>query len=125
MQTRARKRDKDDVGRAGEDLARRWLTQEGLSILDTNWRCRHGELDIVAREGGTLVFVEVKTRTSTAFGHPAEAVTATKLARLRRLAGAWLAEHDTHARAVRIDVIAVLLAPGHRAKVQHLRAVGS
>ncbi|MFV0426235.1 MAG: YraN family protein [Beutenbergiaceae bacterium] len=115
---------KDQVGREGEQRAQRWLRQVGMVILDTNWRCRVGELDIVARDGSELVFVEVKTRTSTAYGHPAEAVTPAKLARIRGLAALWLREHDEHAEQVRIDVVAILLVGGTRVRLEHLRGVG-
>lgn len=116
----------DAVGAHGERVAARVLRDQGLLILATNWRCAHGELDIVARDPGTdeIVFVEVKTRRSTAFGHPAEAVTAAKLARLRRLAGAWSSRHPTPSAGMRLDVVAVELPPGDRARVRHLRGVG-
>lgn len=112
------------VGRRGEELALRWLVRQGCEEVDRNWRCREGELDLVVRDGDELVFVEVKTRTSTAFGHPAEAVTPRKVARLRRLAAAWLAAHDVRAERVRVDVVAVLAEPGRRARLEHVRAVG-
>lgn len=115
---------KDTVGRSGEELARTWLTHKGLEILDANWRCPIGELDIVALDGDVLAFVEVKTRTSTAFGHPAESVTRAKLARLRRLAGAWVEAHEVHASGMRIDVIAVLQRRGERPLVEHIEGVG-
>ena len=83
---------KDAVGRYGEQSSRR-ACAAGWQVLDRNWRGTRGELDIVALDGGVLVVVEVKTRSGDGFGHPAEAVTAGKLARLRRLAGQWLAEH--------------------------------
>lgn len=113
------------TGREGERLARELMERGGAQILDANWRCSLGELDLVAREADELVFVEVKTRTSTAFGHPAEAVTPRKAARLRRLAAAWLQAHDVHAPGMRVDVIAVLLQPGQPVLVEHLRGVGS
>lgn len=112
------------LGQGGEQLARELLVRRGLVILDANWRCRIGELDLVALDGDDLVFVEVKTRRSTAFGHPAEAVTARKLARLRQLAGAWIAEHEVRAAGLRIDVVAILDAPGQPVRVEHLRGVG-
>lgn len=112
------------VGREGERLAREWLTRRGLEILDANWRCRLGELDIVARDGDVLVFVEVKTRSSTAFGHPAEAVTERKVARLRRLAGAWVEAHDVHAAGMRIDVVAILHRRNERPLIEHMQGVG-
>lgn len=116
---------KDDVGRDGERLAREWLERQGLEIVDANWRCPLGELDIVARDGDVLAFVEVKTRSSTAFGHPAEAVTTGKLSRLRRLAGAWLAEHEVHASGMRIDVVAILRRPGRPTLVEHVTGVSA
>src|SRR5690606_2917223 len=100
------------------------LEADGCVILDRNWRCREGEIDIVARDGAAIAFVEVKTRSGSRFGHPAEAVHPAKLERLRRLAARWLSEHDAHAAEVRIDVVAVLRRRGRPALVQHLRAVG-
>ena len=82
-------------------------------------------MDIVALDGGDLVFIEVKTRTSTAFGHPAEAVTPRKLGRLRRLAGAWVSEHAVRAAGMRIDVVAVLTVAGQRPRLEHVRGVGA
>ena len=77
-------------------------------MLDSNWRCPQGEIDLVALDGDELVFVEVKTRSSVAFGHPLEAITAAKLARLRRLAAAWCEAHPGRHDAVRIDALAVI-----------------
>jgi putative endonuclease len=114
---------KDEVGRTGELLAREFLERAGMTVLDANWRCPLGEIDLVVRDGDDLVVVEVKTRTSTAFGHPAEAVTAEKLGRLRRLAGAWVAAHEVRAAGLRIDVVAVLRRRGRPVLVEHLRAV--
>ncbi|MCW2494859.1 YraN family protein [Jatrophihabitans sp.] len=105
---------KDAVGNFGEDVAVRHLAALGLTILERNWRCPVGELDIIATEGSTLVFVEVKTRSSLAFGDPAEAVTAAKAARIRRLAVQWLAEHPEQRHPdVRFDVVSVVrVGPG-------------
>lgn len=103
---------KDAVGRYGEERAVAHLEAAGVVVLARNWRCREGELDIVARDGDELVFVEVKTRSSVAFGVPAEAVDRVKAARIRRLALQWIAaERERGAAfwsAVRFDVIAVL-----------------
>jgi putative endonuclease len=119
-------RAKDAVGTYGERVAARYLGEEGLEVLERNWRCRHGEIDLVAhdRKRDELVFVEVKTRRGTGYGHPAEAVTPVKLARLRRLAGVWLETHDARAKGIRIDVVAILLRPAGRPQVEHLKAVG-
>ena len=121
-------RAKDAVGRYGEDVAARHLHDAGMVILDRNWTCRGGEvggeIDIVARDGDVLVFCEVKTRRSLAFGSPAEAVTGRKLARLRALAAAWL--HDrrpAYATEIRFDVVSVLRGPTGPAQVEHLRGV--
>jgi putative endonuclease len=111
------------VGRHGEDLAEAYVREAGWTVLDRNWRGARGELDLVALDGEELVAVEVKTRRSTAYGHPAEAVTARKLARVRRLAAQWLAAHDVHPRSVRIDVIAVVLPTRGAAQIDHLVGV--
>jgi putative endonuclease len=112
------------LGVYGERSACRYLVSQGLTILDRNWRCARGEIDIVAVDGRCLVVCEVKTRTSEAFGAPFEAVTWTKRRRLRRLAGLW---RDDHPEAVpggglRIDVISILRPPHGRAQLEHLKA---
>ena len=109
------------IGAYGERVAVRALTDAGLTVLDRNWRCRDGELDLVARDGGALVFCEVKTRTGSGFGSPAEAVTRAKRRRLRVLASAWLAAHDHHAPDLRFDVVEVLVPTAGRPQVTHLR----
>lgn len=96
------------LGADGEDRAARWYLEHGYHVLDRNWRRRAGELDLVVCRRGEVVFCEVKTRTSVAFGLPQEAVTAVKQRRLRRLAAAWLAEHPGLGGEVRFDVAAVL-----------------
>lgn len=117
---------KDAVGRFGEQLAATYLCDAGLTILERNWRCSDGELDIVARDGEVLVFVEVKTRSSVAFGDPAEAVNPAKANRLRTLALRWLAEHredDTYWPQLRFDVVSVLRLAADGPSVRHLKAV--
>ena len=116
-------RAKDAVGRYGEDVAAAHVVARGWRVLDRNWRCRLGELDLVGLDGDELVVVEVKTRRSTAYGSPAEAVTWRKLARIRQLAAQWLAEHDVRVASVRVDVIAVLLPRSGAAQVEHLTGV--
>lgn len=112
-------------GRWGEDLAVRHLERQGLVILGRNWRCRTGEIDIVAgdTEAGTIIICEVKTRSSEDFGSPLAAVTPVKLRRLRALASEWMREHDTRAREVRIDVIGILLNTKGAPTLEHLRGV--
>lgn len=120
-------RAKDGLGRYGEQLAADHLTAAGWQLLDRNWRCPEGELDLVAIDrSGTapvLVFCEVKTRTSAAFGSPAEAVGRVKVARLRRVAGARLAAHSHPYAGVRFDVVAVLRPHTGPASLEHLRGV--
>jgi len=115
---------KDAVGRFGEDLAARHLTAAGLQVLDRNWRCRDGELDIVALDGAVLAFVEVKTRSSVAFGDPTEAIDPAKASRLRRVALRWLAEHpERRTRELRFDVVAVVRCAPGGPEVRHLIGV--
>ncbi|HWC10701.1 MAG TPA: YraN family protein [Acidimicrobiales bacterium] len=97
-----------ELGAVGEDRVAAWYEANGYSVVDRNWRCRQGELDLVARRGRTVVFCEVKTRSSTAFGAPVEAVTRTKQARLRVLAARWLEDSPLAAREIRFDVASVL-----------------
>ena len=96
------------LGARGETLAARWYEAHGYTVVDRNWRCRDGELDLVLVQGGTLIFSEVKTRTSTAYGTPAEAVTRTKQLRIRRLGMRWLDEHEVHPASIRFDVACVI-----------------
>jgi len=112
------------LGQFGERLAADHLEAAGLLVLDRNWCCEIGEIDLVAADGAELVVVEVKTRRSLAYGSPAEAVTWRKLARLRRLAAAWLAAHDARPGSVRIDVVAVTVPAHGRPQVDHLVGVG-
>lgn len=114
---------KDEVGRWGEEYARLWLEHHGWLIVDTNWNCAHGEVDIVATRGLDLVFFEVKTRTSTRYGHPLEAISAAKVARMRRVVGQWLREHPEHRGRIRLDLIAILTRPGSP-EVEHVEAIG-
>ncbi len=95
-----------------------------MVLLDRNWRSGSGEIDLVLRDGDIVVFCEVKTRSSAAYGHPLEAVDATKAARLRRLAAQWLEEHDVRPHGVRIDLVGVLLSQRGSAEVEHVRGVG-
>lgn len=96
-----------DVGRIGEDAAAEFYSEHGYSIAGRNWRCKHGELDVIAIIGSTVVFCEVKCRTGDMFGSPAEAVTPAKQARLRILAAAWLESNRQRFETVRFDVASV------------------
>ena len=110
---------KDALGRRGEDLAVEYLQRRGFVVLSRNWRCRDGELDVVAVDRTRLVVCEVKTRSGTAFGEPAEAVTRNKAARIRRVTQAWLTEHQVRWCEIRFDVVAVLAPPGGPVTMQH------
>jgi putative endonuclease len=97
------------LGTAGEDAAAGWYGQRGYEVVARNWRCRDGEIDLVVRRGPLVVFCEVKSRSSTLFGAPVEAVTARKQARLRRLAARWLGElGGPRPSEIRFDVASVL-----------------
>ncbi|MBU4336398.1 MAG: YraN family protein [Actinobacteria bacterium] len=111
------------VGRYGEDVAAAHLEAAGWRVLDRNWRCVHGELDLVALDGDELVAVEVKTRRSHTYGSPAEAVTRAKLARIRRLAAAWLTAHDVRPASVRVDVLAITVPRAGGPVIEHLVGV--
>jgi putative endonuclease len=113
-------RAKDARGRWGEQVAAEHLIEQGLIVLDRNWRCDIGELDIVARDGDALVICEVKTRSSRRFGDPLEAVTTEKAARLQRLAARWVIEHRVHPREIRIDLVGVVLSHG-APEIEHVR----
>jgi putative endonuclease len=110
------------IGTYGERVAAQTLVDAGLRILDRNWRCRGGEIDLIAVDGAAVVFCEVKTRRRDTHGTPAEAVSAAKVRRLRHLAAQWLAEHPQVRGEVRFDVISVWPRPAGPATVEHLRA---
>lgn len=114
------------LGEYGERVAARYLTEQGMQVLDRNWRCEVGEIDIVALDRGCLVVCEVKTRRSLAFGAAVEAVVPAKAARLRRLAGCWREAHPgVRATDLRIDVVGVFRPRSGAAEVTHVRAVGA
>jgi putative endonuclease len=108
------------VGAYGERVAMRTLALAGFTILDHNWRCPEGELDLVARDERFIVFCEVKTRRSRWFGEPVDAVTAMRVLRIRGAATAWLAAHPRHRGEVRFDVICVWPQRTGPARVSHL-----
>lgn len=114
---------KDLLGARGEDIAVAALTAAGLSVIDRNWRCAQGEIDIIAVDGDETIFIEVKTRSSVLFGHPLEAITAQKLARLRRLAAAWCEAHPGRHDRIRIDAVAVIAPAVGEPTVEHLARI--
>lgn len=104
---------KTEIGKKGEEMAVAYLRKRGFKIIATNWRFHHLEIDIVAQDGDEIVFVEVKTRTSSAFGHPEEAISKQKISRILNAAEAYIEEHDINQDA-RFDVMAILM-PYHAA----------
>jgi putative endonuclease len=114
------------IGALGEDLAVEHLRSLGLEVLERNWRCRYGELDVIATDpgAGSVVFVEVKTRTSDLFGGVAQAVTPQKVLRLRRLAGLWLAGQSGQWSGLRLDVIGVRIGRSAVPEITHVQGVG-
>ena len=117
-------RAKDLLGRAGEQAAAEYLESAGLRILDRNWRCKEGEIDIVAVDRQVFVICEVKTRSSARYGTPLEAVGRAKLRRLRRLAVLWLIAHGVRYDQIRIDVIGLVFEGTGGYTVEHIKAVG-
>lgn len=132
MATKRQRIDRRRVGQLGEDLAAAHLVADGMTVVERNWRCRHGEVDIIAREdraAGTndrriMVFCEVKCRTGLGFGGPLEAITWAKVRKLRQLAGEWVATHDATWRGWRIDAIGVICLPGRPPRLDHVRGIG-
>ena len=117
-------RAKDVLGREGEQAAADYLGRAGFRVLDRNWRCAEGEIDIVAVERHALVVCEVKTRSGTRYGPPLEAVTRAKRRRLRRLAACWLNAHGVRADQVRIDVLGLLREGTCGFTIEHIRGMG-
>lgn len=113
---------KQILGKYGEDLAANYLIDRGYKIIERNWRCSIGEIDLIAKDKNQIVFVEVKTRSSTDFGHPLDAITEKKIIRMQRLVCAWCAARNKVGAAVRLDAISVLIRSG-RVAVEHLKQV--
>jgi len=116
-------RAKDALGRYGEDVAARHLEADGFVVLERNWRCEIGEIDIVAREDDVLVVCEVKTRSSLRHGSPFEAITERKLHRLERLGIAWMRARDVRPRSMRVDIVSVLRPRSGPTVVDHVRGL--
>jgi putative endonuclease len=115
---------KDVLGRQGEQLAVEYLQRAGMRVLDRNWRCAEGEIDIVAADRRTLVVCEVKTRSGVRYGTPLEAITRKKRSRLRRLAVRWLVAHGIFFDEIRVDVVGVLRSDSGEFTLEHVRGVG-
>jgi putative endonuclease len=114
---------KDALGQQGEQLAARFLAEAGLLVIERNWRCKQGEIDIVAVDGRTLVICEVKTRSGLRFGTPLEAITRQKAWRLRKLAVLWVNAHGLIFEAIRIDIVGVLRGAAGEFTIEHVRGV--
>ncbi|WP_336659706.1 YraN family protein [Leucobacter sp. USHLN153] len=112
-----------ELGARGEALAAEYLEGLGYRILERNWRIRGGELDLIALESGTVVAVEVKTRSGDGYGSPFAAITARKAARLRRLLLDWVRSHEVGAGRLRIDAVAITLRSGASPRIEHLRGI--
>lgn len=108
------------LGARGEAIAAKRLELDGYVILDRNWRCRDGELDLVVRDGKRIIAVEVKTRSGLGYGHPLAAITPAKLRRLRKLLHAWVHAHDVKPSGLRVDAIGITLRGGERPSVEHV-----
>lgn len=106
-------------GQWGEDAASLHLKKQGMKIVERNYRNRIGEIDIIAKDGETLVFIEVKSRKSRAFGEPTEAVTVRKQQQILRVAQAYLVKHGGIDRAVRFDVVSIV--SGKQLTVEHVK----
>jgi putative endonuclease len=111
------------LGQFGEQVAADYLCEQGFEILARNWRGHRVELDIVAREGPTLVFCEVKTRSNTRSGLPLEAITPQKQQHLRVAALAWLCAHQIPHLDIRFDAIGILAPPKQTPSIDHLRGI--
>ncbi len=114
---------KDALGRSGERVAADYLEDLGIRVIDSNWRCPAGEIDLVALDGQELVVVEVKTRRSRRYGDPLEAVTEAKLRRLRTLAVLWAREHRHVMGGLRIDAVGIIMDGRMEPQVDHVRGV--
>jgi putative endonuclease len=114
--------DRISLGKSGEDLACRELERRGYAVLARRYRTRFGEIDIVARDGATIVFVEVKARTSERYGRPAEAVTLDKQAKVAAMAGDYLARRGLHGAPCRFDVVSITFDRAGRMLVEVIPA---
>ncbi|MGH2352896.1 MAG: YraN family protein [Chloroflexota bacterium] len=109
------------LGRLGEAAATRYLERAGWQIVDRNYRCPLGEIDIVGRDGDALVFVEVRTRSNSRFGAPEESVTPAKARRMAQCALAYLEAHPAHDGDWRVDFVAVLIERGRVVRLEHYK----
>lgn len=111
---------KQELGRYGEEQARKWFIDSGFTILEQNYRTRFGEIDLIVQKGNEVIFVEVKTRRNADFGFPEESVTARKLDHLQKAASIYLAESETNLQP-RFDVLSILLEPEET--IEHFESI--
>ena len=120
---RGRRGGRSAFGAWGEDLAATHVESLGWTIIARNWVCDVGEIDLIARDGQTVVFIEVKARSGTGFGDPLESITTAKARKLHELALTWLVSQDEGAHSVRIDAIGVMVRPGTKPSITHVRGI--
>ncbi|MSS46433.1 YraN family protein [Cutibacterium sp. WCA-380-WT-3A] len=120
---RGRRGGRPAFGAWGEDLAAQYVQSLGWTIIARNWACDAGEIDLIARDDQTVVFIEVKARSGTGFGDPLESITTAKVRKLHELALTWLVEHDEGVHSVRIDAIGIVVHPGIEPAVTHVRGI--
>ncbi len=111
---------RQNLGKIGEEIVAVYLKKIGYTILIKNYRCKLGEIDIIARDGTFLVFIEVKTRSGLGYGFPAAAVDARKQRQISRAAQCYLAEQRLFDSPARFDVISVLPGDGTRPRIDHI-----
>lgn len=113
-----------EIGQAGEEIAETYLLEQGYQVVARNYRTRHGEIDRIVRHANDLVFVEVKTRRSLAYGMPAESITWKKQQKLRQTALSFLQEYGYSGIKLRFDVVSIILpdAVGKETQIEHLRS---
>ncbi|MEI8057824.1 MAG: YraN family protein [Actinomycetes bacterium] len=118
-----RSRSQQALGRYGESVAARHLVDDGFVVLERNWRCHDGEIDIVAQDGDVLVICEVKTRSNLNHGSPFEAITQRKLHRLERLGFAWIRVRGMRPKSMRIDIVSIVRPSHGRTIIEHVRGL--
>lgn len=119
LELKNRRLSNKELGRMGENAGARYLRSRGYTILQRNWRCEAGEVDIVAQDENYLIFVEVKTRRSHELGYPAEAVTYERKKRYEKIASHYLHSFDLDFLPVRFDVLSIEVTHDNRAHIRH------
>ncbi len=114
-------KNKKVIGKEGEEIAAKFLTQKGFEILERNYQYSHGEIDIVAKDNGVLVFVEVKTRLNLEFGEPEYAINRKKIQQIKKMAELYLFDKEIEEADCRFDVIAILFEDKSNPKITHYK----